>query len=130
MADELVLHNFIATAPIKAGQAVANVASNDPLAPKCQPAGLTVEKIQVLGISLKDVPAGEAVTIEPLVTGKIVQLRAGGAVTAGVPVGFDANGDFVDAGSGTAAAPIFSINSAAAAGDMFLGVIVHTCGLL
>lgn len=130
MADELILQNFMAKSAIKAGQAVANVASNDRLAPQCQPAGVTTEKIQVLGISLKDSAAGEAVTIQPLVTGKIIQCRAGAAVTAGVPLGIDANGDFVDADTGTAAAPLWSIDSAAAAGDYFCAVIVHTCGVI
>lgn len=130
MADELILQNFVAKSAIKAGQAVANVASNDRLAPQCQPAGLTVEKIQVIGISLKDSAAGEAVTIQPIVTGKIIQCRAGAAVTAGVPLGIDANGDFVDADTGTAAVPLWSIDSAAAAGDYFCAVIVHTCGII
>lgn len=130
MADELLLQNFVAASAIKAGQAVANVASNNVLEPLCQPAGLTTEKIQVLGVSLKDVAAGEPVTIQPVITGKVIQCRAGAAVTAGVPLGIDANGDFVDADTGTAAAPMWSINSAAAAGDYFCAVFVHTCGII
>lgn len=130
MADELIIHNFVAKADIKAGQAVANVVGDSITAPQCQPAGLTVEKIQVLGVALKDSAAGEAVTFKTLEPGIIVKCRAGGAVTAGVPLGIDANGDFVDAGSGTAAAPLFSKEAAAAAGDYFCAVIVHTCGIL
>ena len=130
MSELLIGRNYLAKVDLKAGQFIANVASQDPVAPQCQPAGLTVEKIQVLGVNLRDTPAGEPVTFEPFITGRMVQLRAGAAVEAGVPIGIDANGDAVAAGAGTAAAPMWSVEPAAAAGDMFLAVIVHTCGLI
>lgn len=130
MADELIIQNFVAKSAIYAGQAVANVIGDTMTAPQCQPAGLTGEKIHVLGVALKDSAAGEAVTIAKLVPGVIVKCRAGAAVTAGVPIGIDANGDFVDASSGTAGAPLFSKEAAAAAGDYFCAVIVHTCGII
>ena len=130
MYSEMIIQNYTAAADIKAGQFVANVASNDVTAPKCQPAGLTVEKIQVLGVSLKDSSAGDVVSFYPFITGKTLQVRAGAAISAGVPIGFDANGDAVEAAAGYAAAPMWSLNAAAAAGDMIDAVVVHTCGIV
>lgn len=132
MADELVLHNHLAKVAIKAGQAVAFVVGDTITAPQCQPAAPTVTglKNQILGISAKDVEAGDAATILELIPGRIVQVRAGGTITAGSPLGIDSNGDFVDATTGTAAAPIIAKAAATAAGDMVCAEIVHTCGIL
>lgn len=122
--NELIIQNFIAAEDIDAGQIIAWPASNSKLNPVVEAA--TASKTQVIGVSAKDVKTGEPVTLLPLVPGKVYQLKAGGAVTAGVPLGVDASGYIVDAGAGTAALPMFSVESAAAAGDMFAGIVVHT----
>lgn len=132
MYEAMLIQNHVAKVDIKAGQALAFVVGDNILEPECQLAAPTVDglKNQLIGISAKDVKAGETVTSLPIFVGHIVQVRAGGAFSAGTPLGVDANGNFVEAGSGTAAAPIIAKQAATAAGDMVLAEIVHTLGIL
>lgn len=127
MGELLLNRNFIAKEDMKCGQIVAWPATNNPQAPQVEVA--TNVKTQVIGISFKDVKAGEMCTYHPFITGEIVQLLAGGSVTAGVPLGVNSAGKIVDAAEGTAALPMFSVE-AASDGELFSAITVHTNSIL
>lgn len=123
MADELILHNFIASDDIKAGQFVAATGlASDGITPVCAPADTT--NVSIIGISLKDVNAGEAATYHNIFAGgSTCKIIAGAAISAGDQLGVNASGLAETAGSGNVAVPVFAQEAAAAANDVILAVI-------
>lgn len=120
MADELVLRNYIAGAAIKAGQVVGLNSTQSNIAPSAVPSSDSI--LASIGVSLKDVDEGEAITYRPFISGEIYQVIAGDAITAGDALGVNSSSLLEPAGSGNVAVPLTALEAAAAANDVILAV--------
>lgn len=117
--ENLMEFNWVAAEKIAAGDVLAVYAAGSTATER------QVKKIAsglynaIIGVSLKDVNAGEAVTFSGIKTGRIVNIKVGGACTLGGHLDVTSAGAISTAGTaGNMKLPFIALEAATAAGDV------------
>lgn len=119
--DALLIQNYTAGENIAAGQPISFKAYSV-AAPTCEVADLS--NLNVIGVSIKNVKAGEAVSFLPFVTGQTINVLLGGSVTAGAVLSIGSGG--VEAtGSGNAPLPLVACE-AGSADDVIKATVIFS----